>query len=150
MGDMLKLIWWAVIGLFRRRALLEAEILTLAHQLNVLRGRLPKRLAFSNFDRLIFASPYRITPRVVNVLLIVEPETVIRWHRAGFRWFLRWKSRCRGGRQKVPLDEIRRECLDHGVVFGERHLRHILLAYMQEYIGARTYLSLTKDAPRAV
>jgi hypothetical protein len=104
MGDMLKLIWWAVIGVFRSRVSLEAEILTLRHQLNVLRRKSPKRLAFSNFDRLVFASLYRIAPRVVNALVIVEPETVIRWHRAGFRSFWRWKSRCRGGRPKVPLE----------------------------------------------
>ena len=78
MGDVLKLIWWAVIGLFRSRASLEAEILALRHQLNVLRRSSPKRSAFNNFDRLIFASLYRIAPRVVNALAIVEPETVIR------------------------------------------------------------------------
>ena len=79
-------------------ALREAEIVALRHQLNVLRRKSPKRLAFSNFDRLIFASLYRISPRIVNALVIVKPETVIRWHRAGFRLFWRWKSRSRGGR----------------------------------------------------
>ena len=64
MADMIKLIWWAVIGLFRSRASLEAEILTLRHQLNVLRRKSPKRLAFSNVDRLIFAGLYQIAPRV--------------------------------------------------------------------------------------
>ena len=54
MGDMLKLIWWMVVGLFRSRASLEAEIVALRHQLNVLRRKSPKRLAFSNFDRLVF------------------------------------------------------------------------------------------------
>jgi hypothetical protein len=105
MGDMLKLIWWVVIGLFRSRASLEAEIVALRHQLNVLRRKSRKRLAFSNFDRLIFAGLYRIAiaPNVLNALVIVKPETVIRWHRAGFRLFWRWKSRCRG-RPKVPLD----------------------------------------------
>jgi hypothetical protein len=104
MGDMLKLIWWAGIGLFRSRASLEAEILALRHQLNVLRSKSPKRLVFSNFDRLVFAVLYRQAPCIVNALVIVEPETVIRWHRAGFRLFWRWKSRCRGGRPKVPLE----------------------------------------------
>ena len=61
-------------------------------------------MAFNNFDRLIFASLYRIAPRIVNALAIVEPTTVIRWHRAGFRLFWRWKSRCRGGRPKVSLE----------------------------------------------
>jgi hypothetical protein len=104
MGDMLKLIWWVVIGLFRSRASLEAEIMALRHQLIVLRRKSPKRLAFSNFDRLIFASLYRIAPNVLNALVIVKPETVIRWHRAGFRLFWRWRSRSRGGRPKVPLE----------------------------------------------
>jgi len=104
MGNMLKLIWRAVIGLFRSRTSLEAEILTLRHQLNVLQRKSPKRLAFSNFDRLVFAGLYWIAPGVVNALVIVEPETVIRWHRAGFRLFWRWKSRCRGGRPKVTLE----------------------------------------------
>ena len=107
MGDMLKLIWRAVIGLFRPRASLEAEILILRHQLNVLRRGSPQRFAFSDFDRWIFASLYRIAPSVVNALAIVKPGTVIRWHRAGFRLFWRWKSRSRGGRPKVPL-EIRK------------------------------------------
>jgi hypothetical protein len=107
MGDILKLIWWAVIGLFRSRASFEAEILTLRHQLNVLRRKAPKRLAFSNFDRLVFTSLYRIAPGVLDALVIVKPETIIRWHRAGFRLFWRWKSRTRGGRPMVPL-EIRR------------------------------------------
>ena len=101
---MLKLIWSVVIGLFRSRASLEAEIVALRHQLNVLRRKSPKRLAFNNFDRLIFAGLYRIAPRIVNALAIVEPATVIRWHRAGFRLFWRWKSRAGGGRPKVALE----------------------------------------------
>jgi hypothetical protein len=104
MADIFKLICCAVIGLFRSRASLEAEILTLRQQLNVLRRKSPKRLAFSNVDRLIFAGLYQITPRVLNALTIVEPETVIRWHRAGFRLFWRWKSRCRSGRPRVALE----------------------------------------------
>ena len=87
MGNMLKLIWWAIIGLFRSRTSLEAEILTLRHQLNVLKRKSLKRLAFSNFDRLVFSGLYWIAPLVVNALVIVKPETVIRWHRAGFRMF---------------------------------------------------------------
>src|SRR5206468_3098523 len=103
MGDLFKLIWWLVTGFSRSRASLEAEILTLRHQLNVLHRKAPKRL-FSNFDRLVFASLYRLAPGILNALVIVKPETVIRWHRAGFRLFWRWKARARGGRPKVPLE----------------------------------------------
>jgi len=104
MEDVLKLIWWTVIALFRSRDSLEAEILTLRHQLNALRRKSPKRLVFSNFDRLVFAGLYRIAPRIVNALVIIEPETVIRLHRAGFRLFWRSKSRSPGGRLKVALE----------------------------------------------
>jgi hypothetical protein len=45
------------------------------------------------------------------------------------------------------IGSIRRECLDHIVVFGERHLRHVMLSYMDYYNGTRTHLSLNKDAP---
>jgi transposase InsO family protein len=51
-----------------------------------------------------FTSLYRLVPGILNALLIVKPETVIRWHRARFRLFWRWKSRARGGRPKVPLE----------------------------------------------
>jgi hypothetical protein len=78
MGDLLKLIWCLVIGLFRSRAALEGEIVMLRHQLNVLRRKAPKRLVFSNFDRLVFASLYRLAPGILNTLVIVKPETVIR------------------------------------------------------------------------
>ena len=88
----------------RSRAAVEAEILTLRHQLNVLRRKAPKRVAFNTFDRLVFSGLYRLAPDVLNALLIVKPETAIRWHRAGFRLFWRWKSRSRGGRPKVPVE----------------------------------------------
>ena len=45
------------------------------------------------------------------------------------------------------IGSIRRDMLDHVLVFGERHLRHVLLSYMSYYNGMRTHLSLNKDAP---
>jgi hypothetical protein len=85
MRDVCSLIWLALIGLFRSRASLEVEILTLRHQLNVLRRKSPQRLTFTSVDRLVFAGLYRLAPGVLDALKIVRPETVIRWHRAGFR-----------------------------------------------------------------
>ena len=55
MVDLCRLIWYALIGLFRSRAALEAEILVLRHQLNVLRRKSSRRLAFNSIDRLVFA-----------------------------------------------------------------------------------------------
>src|SRR5260221_2412723 len=104
MRDVCSLIWLALIGLFRSRASLQAEILTLRHQLNVLRRKSPQRLGFTSIDRLVFAGLYRLAPGVLGALKIVRPETVIRWHRAGFRAYWRWKSRPRSGRPKTPLE----------------------------------------------
>ncbi len=104
MSDLCRLIWCALIGLFRPRAALEAEVLVLRHQLNVLRRKCPKRLVFGNVDRLVFAALYRAAPGVLDALKILKPQTVIRWHRAGFRTYWRWKSRPRGGRPKIGAD----------------------------------------------
>jgi hypothetical protein len=98
-----KLIRCGLIGLFRSRASLETEILVLRHQLNILRRSSPRRPTFGRIDRLVFAGLYGLAPDVLSALVIVRPETVIRWHRAGFRLYWRWKSRPRGGRPKVPL-----------------------------------------------
>jgi hypothetical protein len=107
MSDAFSLIWLALIGLFWSRASLQAEILTLRHQLNVLRRKSPQRLTFTSIDRLVLAGLYRLAPDVLDALKIVRPDTVIRWHRAGFRSYWRWKSRRRCGRPPVPV-EIRR------------------------------------------
>ena len=104
MNELCRLIWCALIGFFRSRASLEAEILVLRHQLNVLRRKSPKRPTFGNIDRLIFARLYGLAPNVLSALTIVRPQTVIRWHRAGFRLYWRWKSKSPGGRPKLPVD----------------------------------------------
>jgi hypothetical protein len=57
------------------------------------------------------------------------------------------RSPWQNGHAERLIGSIRRECLDHVVVFGERHLRHLLRSYMQYYNDARTHLSLSKDAP---
>src|SRR6516165_6358132 len=105
--DLVRLIWCAFIESLRSRASLQAEILTLRHQLNVLRRKSPQRPTFSSIDRLVFAGLYRLAPGVLDALKIVKPETVIRWHRAGFRAYWRWKSRPRGGRPPISADICR-------------------------------------------
>jgi transposase InsO family protein len=104
MADLCRLIWRAAVGLFRSRAALQAEVLVLRHQLNVLRRKAPTRLTFSAVDRVVFAGLYRLAPGVLDALKILKPETVLRWHRAGFRTYWRWKSRPRGGRPTTPAD----------------------------------------------
>src|SRR6201994_2121904 len=113
MRDLVRLIVWMVADLFRSRASLETEILTLRQQINVLRRIAPKKQTFSSIDRLIFVCLYRLRPGVRDALAIVKPETVVKWHRAGFRLYWRWKSKARGGQanssvgdtQAYPRDE---------------------------------------------
>jgi hypothetical protein len=104
MIDFLLLLGCALTELFRSRARLEVEILVLRQQINVLRRKSPKRPAFSNIDRLLLVWLSRLVPTTLEALTVVRPEPVIRWHRAGFRAYWRFKSRPRGGRPKMPLD----------------------------------------------
>jgi transposase InsO family protein len=107
MRDLCRLIGWMVVDLIRSRVMLEAEIWTLRQQINVLRRTAPKKLTFCAVDRMIFVGLYRLFPKICDALAIVKPDTLVRWHRAGFRSYWRWKSRRRGGRPIVPV-EIRR------------------------------------------
>jgi hypothetical protein len=61
-------------------------------------------VAVGNIDRLVFAGLYRLVPEVLDALKILKPETVIRWHRAGFRAWWRWKSRSRRGRPRTAAE----------------------------------------------
>ena len=100
---------------FGSRAALQAEILVLRHQPNVLRRKSPNRVTFCNIDRLVFAELYRLAPGVLDALQLLKPETVIRWHRAGFRAYWRWKSRRRGG-QPSTADGIRQLIREMSIV----------------------------------
>jgi hypothetical protein len=101
MIDAVSLVLGFVALLFKSRARLEVEVLVLRHQLAVLRRRAPRRPRLSAIDRLIFVWAYRLRPSVLDAICIVQPETVLRWHRTGFRRYWRWKSRSRGGRPAI-------------------------------------------------
>src|SRR5260370_20059574 len=94
------LLLHVVVSPFRTKARLEAEIILLRHQLNVLRRRVPSNPKLAVADRLVFVWLYRLFPAVLNAVTIVQPETVIRWHRTGFPLYLRWESRSPGGPPK--------------------------------------------------
>jgi hypothetical protein len=100
----------------KSRASLEAENLVLRQQVIVLSRKSPSRARLRNIDRLIFVWLYRCFPAVLNAITVVKPETVIRWHRRGFRAYWRWKSRRYGGRPRVDReirDLIRRMSEDN-------------------------------------
>jgi len=104
MTDLFRLILGILASRFKARATLEAENLVLRQQVNVLRRRTPKRPHLNNTDRFLFVWLYRWFPSVLEVVAIVRPETIIRWHRAGFRAYWRWRSRNRVGRPKVSAE----------------------------------------------
>ena len=89
---------------FKSKSRLEAENAVLRHQLIVLRRKVHGRVRLTNNDRWFFIQLYRWFPSILQVLTIVRPETLVRWHRAGFRCYWRWKSRSRGGRPQIEAD----------------------------------------------
>jgi hypothetical protein len=89
---------------FMSKSRLEAENAVLRHQLIVLRRKLKGRARLTNNNRWFFVWMYRWFPTILKVVTIVQPETLVRWHRAGFRRYWRWKSRSRGGRPQIELE----------------------------------------------
>src|ERR1700756_1392530 len=89
---------------FKSKLRLEAENAVLRHQLMVLRRRLQGRIRLTNHDRWFFIQMYRWFPSILSVLTIVRPETLVRWHRARFRRYWRWKSRSSGGRPQIDTE----------------------------------------------
>jgi transposase InsO family protein len=89
---------------FKSKSRLEAENAVLRHQLIVLRRKLKGRARLTNNDRWFLLQMYRWFPSILKVVTIVRPETLVRWHRAGFRRYWRWKSRRRGGRPQIETE----------------------------------------------
>src|SRR3974390_1992383 len=99
---------WVVLAIlaspFKSKSRLEAENATLRRQLIVLRRKVHGRVRLTSNDRLFFVQLYRWFPSVRQVLTIVRPETLIRWHRLGFRCYWGWKSRSTGGGPPIESD----------------------------------------------
>ncbi len=104
MVELFQLILGVLASLFKSRARLEAENLVLRQQVNVLRRQAPKRPQLNNTDRCLVVWLYRCCPSVFGAIAIVRPETIIRWHRARFRAYWRWRSRNRVGRPRISAE----------------------------------------------
>ena len=104
---MIALLFFALAILaspFKSKRRFAAENAALRQQLTVLRRQVRGRVRLTNNDRLFFVQLYRWFPSVLNVITIIRPETLVRWHRAGFRCYWRWKSRALGGRPQIEAD----------------------------------------------
>src|SRR5256712_5687290 len=91
-------------SLFKSKSRLEAENAALRRQLIVLRRKVRGRVQLTNGDRLFLVLLYRWFPSVLKAITIIRPATLVRWHRAGFRRYWRWKSRSLGGRPKIDAE----------------------------------------------
>src|SRR5437588_6769008 len=101
-------LFWLFLALtvspFRSKNRLAAENAALRHQLIVLQRRVRGRVQLTNWDRLFLVMLYRWFPSVLKVITIIRPETLVRWHRAGFRRYWHWKSRSLAGRPQIDAD----------------------------------------------
>jgi hypothetical protein len=107
----LHLLGMFIVDLFKSRRRLEAENLFLRHQLGIALRHAPARLRLRGSDRALLVWMTQLWPRLLNTVQVVQPETILRWHRAGFKAFWRWKSRKKAGRPKIDRglrDLIRR------------------------------------------
>jgi hypothetical protein len=103
---------------------LEAENATLKHQLAILQRKQQGRARLTNVDRLFFVHLYRWFPSILKTMTIIQPETLLRWHREGFRRYWRWKSRNCGGRPPISAELralIRRMSLEN-TLWGAPHI----------------------------
>ena len=114
---------------FKSTSRLEAENAALRHQLIVLQRTVRGRAELTNADRLFFILLYRWFPSILNTLTIIRPETLVRWHRMGFRRYWRWKSRNPGGRLPIGAELralIRRISIEN-VLWGAPRIQGELL-----------------------
>ncbi len=127
-----------LVSPFKSKSRLEAENAVLRHQLIVLRRKVKGRVRLTNSDRWFFIQLYRWFPSILKVLAIIHPETLVRWHRAGFRCYWHWKSRSVGGRPLLQTDELLNETL----FFDLDHARAKIAGWVSDFNLQRPHSSL--------
>jgi hypothetical protein len=125
----LHLLGTFVANLFKSRRRLEVENLFLRHQLNIALRRAPRRLRLLGSDRALLMWMAWVWPSVLGLSRVVQPDTILRWHRAGFRAYWRWKSRGRPGRPRVSraLRELIRRMSKENALWGAPRIHGELL-----------------------
>jgi len=118
-----------VADLFKSRCRLEAENLLLRHQLAIALRQAPPRLRLRGGDRAFLIWMTRLWPSLLDAVQVVQPETILRWHRAGFKMFWRWKSRNRAGRPRIDrgLRDLIRRMSSENPLWGASRIHGELL-----------------------
>jgi len=119
----------AVLDSFQSRARLRAEIIALRHQMNIALRKRGHQVQLTNYDRSLLVWLCRLFPAILQCLEVVRPETVIRWHRQGFRSYWRWKSRGRRGRPRIgrELRDLIRRIQAENLLWGAPRIHGELL-----------------------
>ena len=149
MRDVLISLLAGLASSLRTRASLQLEILALRHQLGVLQRTERRRLRLRTSDRFLWAILLRFWADWRKELVIVRPETVIGWHRRGFRFYWNWKSRRRIGRPGIPKEirQLIREMSATNVLWGAPRLHRELLKLGINVSLANWYFSAF-DSPK--
>ena len=129
MNSLLWLVFSYLRDSLRSQEQLKAEIILLRHQLNVLRRKRPGSVRLRGFDRALYVWLYRLFPSVLGAVAVIKPQTVIGWHRAGFRAYWRWKSRDPVGRPKIDreLRDLIRQMSQENPLWGAPRIHGELL-----------------------
>jgi len=148
---MIALICFVLVVLaspFKSNIRLEAENAVLRHQLIVLRRKLKGRARSTNHDRWFLVQLYRWFPSILPVLVIIRPETLLRWHQAGFRRYWRWKSCRRGGRPQIEteLRALIRQMSTENLLWGAPRIHGELLKLGSPRIRVRACTPPLKKA----
>jgi hypothetical protein len=136
---------------FKSKSRLEAENAALRQQLIVLQRKVRGRVLFDNGDRLLFVQLYRWFPSILEAMRIIRPQTLVRWHRAGFRGYWRWKSRSPGGRPPIRMELqalIRRLSLENPLWGAPRiHGELLKLGFAVSQSTVAKYVARKSDPP---
>ena len=140
-----------VADLFKSQSRLEAENLLLRHQLSIAMRRAPLRLRLRGSDRALLIWVTRVWPNLLDSVQVVQPETVLRWHRAGFKMFWRWKSRHRAGRPRIDRglrDLIRRMSRENPLWGASRiHGELLMLGFQVAQSTVSKYMARPSKPP---
>jgi hypothetical protein len=136
---------------YKPKRRLEAENAALRRQVAVLQRTVRGRTRLANSDRLFFVLLYRWFPSILKTMTVIKPETLVRWHRAGFRRYWRWKSRNLGGRPPISAELralIRRMSLEN-TLWGAPHIHGELLklGFTVAQSTVAKYMAKKRDDP---
>ena len=138
-----------IVNLFKSRCRLEAESLFLRHQLSIALRRTPPRVRLRGSDRALMVWMTRLWPSLLGAAQVVQPETILRWHRAGFKAFWRWKSRKRAGRPKIErgLRDLIRRMSKENPKWGASRIHGELLMLGFEVAQSTVSKYMVQDGP---